>query len=146
MRQRSLTSFTGAAIPAFSASCGQSGIPDGPLSATDGDTQMTGDVFTWLRNLVRASPAIPPGEIWLQAECSWAKTRPEFPHGALEWRVAGMCVHEHLERVLLCAGCKTIIDRWQNTEMVVPAPWCAQCYRMRPGGHHCEVSLKIERL
>lgn len=104
---------------------------------------MSDDLMALLRDSVRVSSAVPPGEIWLQSGCSWAKARPGFPHGAPGWRVAGMCVHEHLERVLLCDGCKGNLERWQKAERM---PWCDRCYRMRPGGHHCTVETEIRRL
>lgn len=95
---------------------------------------------------LRVSTAIPDGEVWLQPGCSWAGRRPELPHGEPEWRVAGMCVHEHLERALLCSGCKEHLENWQRTKLTPPAPWCALCYRMRPGGHHCTSNVEFRRL
>jgi len=95
---------------------------------------------------VRVSAAIPPGEIWLASGCGWRKERPELPHGEPEWRAAGMCVHEHLERVLLCSGCKETLEGWQRTRLVPPGPWCAPCYKMRPGSHHCTMTVEFRAL
>lgn len=78
--------------------------------------------------------------------CGWNEGRPEFPHGEPEWRVTGRCPHGHPEGILLCGGCKETVEAWQRTRLAIPAPWCATCYRMRPGGHHCTVALKIRPL
>jgi len=95
---------------------------------------------------IRISEAIPPGEIWLAAGCSGEASRPDLTHCGPEWRVVGMCVHEHLEKLLLCAGCKGVIEGWQKTHIEPPGPWCALCYRMRPGGHCCTVAVEFRPL
>jgi hypothetical protein len=69
-------------------------------------------------------------------DCSWRETNPG-PHDEPEWRVTGMCVHEHLKRLLLCSACMTNLERTRRLNLTPPGPWCAHCYRMRPGGHHC---------
>ena len=95
---------------------------------------------------IRVSEAIPPGEVWLASGCGWRKEHPELPHGEPEWRAAGMCVHEHLEKVLLCSGCKETLESWQRTRLEPPGPWCAPCYRMRPGSHHCTMAVEFRPL
>ena len=95
---------------------------------------------------LRVSEAIPEGEVWLTSGCGRRVSHPELAHGEPEWRVAGMCVHEHLERVLLCSGCKEELERWQHAGLEPPGPWCAPCYRMRPGGHHCTSALEFRAL
>lgn len=95
---------------------------------------------------VVADPAIPAGDAWLVSGCSWAKQYPELAHGEPEWRVVGMCVHEHLEHLMLCAGCKENLEGWQRTRLELRAPWCARCYQMRPGGHHCTMTVTFKRL
>jgi hypothetical protein len=95
---------------------------------------------------IRVSEAIPDGEAWLASGCSWRLTRPEKAHGDPEWRGTGMCVHEHLERVLLCSGCKDELEHWQYVGLEPPGPWCSPCYRMRPGGHPCTSAVEFRRL
>lgn len=78
--------------------------------------------------------------------CTWRPERPEVRHGEPEWRVAGICVHEHLERHLLCTGCKETLESWMRTRLEPPGPWCQVCYRMRPGGHHCTCAVEFRLL
>ena len=106
---------------------------------------MSSDSFADLIK-IRVSDAVPAGEVGLTSGCGWRKERPELPHGEPEWRAAGMCVHEHLEKVPLCAGCKDVLEGWQRTRLKPPGPWCAPCYRMRPGGHHCTMSVEFRPL
>ena len=95
---------------------------------------------------MRVSRAIPEGEVWLASGCGWRKDHPELRHGEPAWRVTGMCVHEHLEKVLLCQGCKDVLESWQQTRLEYRAPWCAPCYRMRPGGHPCTMEIEFRPL
>lgn len=109
------------------------------------DECATDDPLALLRDSIKVSDAVPAGEIWVQSGCSW-REKQSGPHGEPEWRMAGMCVHEHLERALLCTACKEDLERWQHATLTPPGPWCEQCYTMRPGGHHCTGVMEFKRL
>jgi hypothetical protein len=92
---------------------------------------------------LRVSDAIPAGEVWLASGCGWRKEHPELPHGQPEWRVAGMCVHEHLDRRVLCSGCKEVLEGWYRTGRVC----CIPCGRRLPQGrHYCLLTLEFSPL
>lgn len=95
---------------------------------------------------IRVSDAIPDGEVWLASGCGWRADRPEVPHGEPEWRVAGMCLHEHLEKMLLCAGCKGTLEVWPQRLADPPGPWCPSCFWMSPGGHSCTMAVEFRPL
>lgn len=110
---------------------------------------MSDDLLALLRDSIKVSDALPAGEVWLASGCSWAgewKNPRPGPHGDPEWRMAGICVHEHLERALLCTTCKEDLETWIRTELTPAGPWCEVCYRMRPGGHHCTAVVEFARL
>lgn len=103
------------------------------------------DLMALLQDSVKVSDAVPAGEMWVQSGCAWLETRPG-PHSEPEWRAAGMCVHEHLERMLLCNRCKEDLELWRKVRLEPPGPWCGECYSMRPGGHHCSAVVEFSRL
>lgn len=108
-------------------------------------TGVSDDLLAQLRDSIKVSAAIPAGEVWLTSGCSWAETHPG-PHGEPEWRADGMCVHEHLERALLCTRCREALELWRKTQVEPPGPWCGACYEMWPGGHHCTATVEFTRL
>lgn len=91
---------------------------------------------------LRVSGAIPEGEVWLTSGCGWRVTRPELVHGEPEWRVAGMCVHEHLERRLLCGGCKEKLEGWYLSGRV----YCIPCRNLPSDAHFCRLALEFRPL
>jgi len=92
---------------------------------------------------IRVSEAIPPGEVWLASGCGWRTVHPEWPHGDPEWRTAGMCVHEHLDRRLLCSGCKEILEGWYHEGRVC----CIPCAKLPPGDRHdCWLTMEFRPL
>lgn len=69
----------------------------------------------------------------MTGECDWLA--PEHPHTGVYWQMTGACVHEHVQTVSVCDGCRQTAGRMHTRGHLL----CGECHATRPGGHRCPI-------